>query len=76
MLIGGVADAIELQIGVAQAGIRRLAAEFRALGELDAVGGRLHRGVAHFARVPHRIQEVGEMVGSPPENCTTSGASA
>ncbi len=59
MLIGGVADAIELQIGVAQAGIRRLAAEFRALGELDAVGGRLHRGVAHFARVPHRIQEVG-----------------
>ena len=42
VLVGGVADAIELQVGVAQAGLGGLAAEFGTLGELDAVGGRLH----------------------------------
>jgi len=59
VLVGGVADAVELQVGVAQAGLGGFAAELGALGELDAVGGRLHRGVAHFARVADGVQEVG-----------------
>ena len=57
--IGGVADAIELQIGVAQAGFGGLAAEFRALGEFDSVGGGLHAVVTDFARIADRIEEVG-----------------
>ncbi len=40
--IGRIADAVELQVGIAHAGFRRLLAELQALGELDAVGRRLH----------------------------------
>ena len=57
--IGGVADAIELQVGVAQAGFGGLLAELRALGEFDAVGRGLHAVVADFAGVADRVQEVG-----------------
>ena len=70
VLVGGVADAVELQVGVAQTGLGGLPAELRALGELDAVGGRLHGGVAHLAGVADGVQEVRREVGSPPENCT------
>ncbi len=42
MRVGGVADAVELQIRVAQAGLGRCSGEVRTLGELDAIGGRLH----------------------------------
>ena len=55
--VGVVADAVELEIDVAQPGLERLLAEFLALRELDAVGGCLHAVVAHFARVAHRVAE-------------------
>ena len=56
--VGGVADAVELQVGVAQAGFGRLLRELRALGELDAVGRRLDAVVADLARVADRVEEV------------------
>ena len=48
--VGSVADAVELQIGVAQTGFGGLLGELGALGELDAVGRRLHAVVADLAR--------------------------
>ena len=57
--VGVVADAVELQVGVAQARFERLLAEFLALGELDAVGRRLHAVVADLARVADGVKEVG-----------------
>src|SRR5712692_7739677 len=39
--IGVVADAVELQVSVSQARLEGLPAELLALGELNAVGGRL-----------------------------------
>ncbi len=56
--VGGVADAVELQVGVAQARFGRRLREVEALGELDAVGRRLHRVVADLARVANRVEEV------------------
>ena len=56
--VGRVADAVELQIRVAQAGFGCGLRELRALGELDAVGRRLHAVVANLARVADRVQEV------------------
>ena len=50
-----VADAVELQVGIAHARFEGLLAEFLALGELDAVGGGLHAVVADLARVAHRV---------------------
>ena len=70
MRIGRVADAVELQVSVAQARFRGLPRELRALRELDAVGCRLHAVVAQLAGVANGVQKVGDMVGSPPENCT------
>ena len=58
MRVGGVADAVELQVGIAQAGLGRCLRELRALGELDAVGRRLHAVVADLLRVAHRVEEV------------------
>ena len=58
MRVGGVADAVELQVGVAQARFGRRLGELRALGELDAVGRRLHAVVADLARVADRVEEV------------------
>ena len=40
--VGGVADAVELQVRIAQPGFGGLLAKLGALGELDAVGGGLH----------------------------------
>ena len=56
--VGRVADAVELEVGVAQAGLGRRLRELRALRELDAVGRRLHAVVADLARVAHRVEEV------------------
>ena len=56
--VGGVADAVKLQVRVAETRFSSSLGELRALGELDAVGCRLHAVVADFARVAHCIQEV------------------
>ena len=53
-----VADAVELQIGVAKPSFCRGLRELGTLGELDAVGRRLHAVVADLARVADRIEEV------------------
>ena len=58
MRVGGIANAIELQIGVAKTGLSSLAAELGRLREFNAVGRGLHRVVANFAGVAHGIQEV------------------
>ena len=56
--VGGVPDAVELQIGIAQArlggGLRKL----RILGEFDAVRSGLHTVVTNFPRVSYRVQKV------------------
>ena len=49
--VGGVADAVELEVSVTEAGFGSLLAEFRALGELDAVGCGLHAVVADLAGI-------------------------
>ncbi len=56
--VGGVADTIELQIGVAHAGFDGLLAELKTLGEFDSVGGGLHRVVSNFAGVANGVEEV------------------
>ena len=58
MAVGVVPDAVELEIRVAQAGVEGLLRKFLALGEFDAVGGRLHRVVAYLARVANGVEEV------------------
>ncbi len=58
MRIGGIADAVELQVRVTQSGFSRGLRELRTLGELDAVGCRLNAVVANLARVADRVQEV------------------
>ena len=59
MRVGSVADAIELEIRVAQAGFRGLAAELGGFCKLDSVGGSLDAVVADFAGVLHGVEEVG-----------------
>src|SRR5690606_4071228 len=56
--VGRVADAVELEVRVAEAGLGRRAGELGALGELDAVGRGLHRVVADLLRVADRVEEV------------------
>ena len=58
MRVGSVADTVELQVGVAQTRFGGLLGELGALGELDAVGRRLHAVVADLARVGDRVKEV------------------
>ena len=70
MGVGFLADAVELQVGDAEAGLARLARERGILREADAVGRRLHAEVADLPRVATESRKIGEMVGSPPENCT------
>ena len=53
--VGVVADPVELQVGVAKAGLGGLARKLLALGELNAVGRRLHTVVSQVARQPHRL---------------------
>src|SRR5581483_23508 len=56
--VGGVANAVKLQINVTQSGFGGLLAELGALGKLDAISRGLHAGVAHLARVADRVEEV------------------
>src|SRR5258708_7127104 len=56
--VGVVADAVELKVGVAQSGFERLLREFLALGEFDAVGGRLNRVVSDLACIADGVEEM------------------
>src|SRR5215469_16576268 len=56
--VGGVADAVELKIGVTQTRFGGLLGELKTLGELDAVGRRLHGVVSHLARISDGVEEV------------------
>ena len=77
MAVGVVADAVELQVGVAQARFEGLLAEFLALGELDAVGRRLHAVVADLAGVADRIEEIaGSWSARRRRTARTSGGAA
>ncbi len=61
--VGGVSDAVKLQINVAQAGFGCFAAKLFRLGELDAVGCRLNGVVSNLARILDRINEIGRQSG-------------
>ena len=75
--VGGVADAVELQVGEAQAGLGRRPREVRRPGELDAVGGRLHRGVADLAGVADGVEEdTATASARRPRTAPTSAAAA
>ena len=56
--VGVVADAVELQVGVAQTRCEGLLREFLALGELDAVRCSLHGVVSDLAGVADGVEEV------------------
>ena len=56
--VGGVADAVELQIGVAEAGLSSGLGELLGLGELDAVGCGLYGVVTNLAGVGDGVEEV------------------
>src|SRR5208282_2831046 len=56
--VGGVADAIELEIDVAEAGFSSGAAKLLRLGEFNAVRRSLDRVVANLARVSDSVKEV------------------
>ena len=58
MRVGRVADAVELEIRVAQPGFGRRLGEFGVLRELDAVGRRLDAVVADLAGIADRVEEV------------------
>ncbi len=52
--VGGVADAVELEVDVTETRLGSGAAKFLALGKLDAVGGCLHAVITHLAGVGPR----------------------
>ena len=75
--VGVVADAVELQVGVAHARVEGLLAEFLALGEFDAVGGSLHAVVADLAGVGDGVEEVaGSWWARRRRTARTSGGAA
>src|SRR4029077_2031255 len=53
-----IADAVELEIGITEAGFKSLLTKFLALGELDTVGGGLHGIVANLAGIGDGVKEV------------------
>src|SRR4051794_27487019 len=53
--VGGIADTVELQVGVAQTGFGGFFTKIRALGEFDTVGRSLDAVVADFAGVADGI---------------------
>jgi hypothetical protein len=57
--VGRIPDSVELQVGVAQTRLGCRLRELRILGELDAVGGRLHAVVTDLPGVAHRVDEPG-----------------
>ena len=56
--VGVVADAVKLQVGVAQARLIRPPRKARILGELDPVGRALHAVVAHLPGIRDGVKEV------------------
>ena len=56
--VGGVADAVELQIRITHAGFDCLLGELETLGEFNSVGRGLHAVVSDFAGVADGVQEV------------------
>src|SRR5271156_5872093 len=56
--VGGVADAVELQIRVTHSGFDCLLAELKTFREFDSVGGGLHGVVPDFAGVAYGIEEI------------------
>ena len=56
--VRGVADAVELQVGVAEPGLGRGLRELLVLREFDAVGRRLDAVVADLLRIADRVEEV------------------
>ena len=66
--VGRVADAVELQVGDAQAGLLGRMANSGSWAKRMPLVADCTREVADLARVAHGVQEdAGEMVGSPPE---------
>ncbi len=61
--VGGVADAVELEIDVAKTGFSSGAAKLLALGEFDSVGCGLDAVVTDLARVGYGVKEVGRQRG-------------
>ena len=59
MAVRVVADAVELQVGVAEARFKGAVAVGGVLGKLDTVRGRLHAVEAELARIANRVDEVG-----------------
>ncbi len=57
--VGGVADTVELEVGVAETGFSGGLGELLGLGELDAVGRGLHGVVTDLAGVGDGVEEVG-----------------
>ena len=75
--VGLVADAVELQVGDAQARRRGGLGELRLLREADAVGGALHAEVADLARVADGVEEVRRDASARrPRTAPTSGGAA
>ena len=63
MRVGGVADAVELQVGITQSGFDCLLRELGTLREFDAVGRGLHGVVSNLAGVTDSVEEVGRQSG-------------
>src|ERR1700678_1877039 len=61
--VRGVADTVELQVGVSETGFSGSLREFLGFCELDAVGCGLHRLVAEFAGVGNSVEGVGTESG-------------
>ena len=57
--VGRVADTVELEVGIAEPGLRGSLRELHGLGELNAIRRGLHGVVPDLARVSDGIQEVG-----------------
>jgi hypothetical protein len=69
--VGGVADAIELQVGVAQAGVGGLCGRIPGSWRTRCRWWRPARWCSRpRGRSDTASRKYGEMVGSPPENCT------
>ena len=56
--IGGISNAVKLQVRVTHTCFCRLLSEFKALGKLNSVGRCLHAVESDFARVANCIQKI------------------
>ena len=56
--VGCVADAVELEVDVAEAGFSSGAAKLLGLGEFNSVGRGLHAVVANLAAVGYGVKKV------------------